>query len=60
MKKKYISPETAVFVCNANSLLMASKLDVLDDNLSVILTEEEFDSEFSSRYVELEDDIIDL
>ena len=37
-----------------------TKLEVLNDDLSVILTEEEFDSEFSSRYVELEDDIIDL
>lgn len=60
MKKKYISPETVVFVCNTNSLLMASTLDALNDDLSVILTEEEFDSEFSSRYVELEDDITDL
>ena len=60
MKKKYISPETVVFVCNTISLLMASTLDALNDDLSVILTEEEFDSEFSSRYVELEDDILDL
>ena len=41
MKKKYISPETVVFVCNTNSLLMASTLDALNDDLSVILTEEE-------------------
>ena len=60
MKKKYILPEAVVFACNTNSLLMASKLDVLDDNLSVIPTDDEFDGEFSSRYVELEDDIIDL
>ena len=60
MKKKYILPEAVVFACNTNSLLMASTLDAMKDDLSVILTEEEFDSEFSSRYVELEDDIIDL
>ena len=59
MKKKYISPETAVFVCNTNSLLMASKLDVLDDNLSVIPTDDEFDGEFSSRDMEFEEDDLD-
>ncbi|SFW13889.1 hypothetical protein SAMN06298211_11535 [Prevotellaceae bacterium MN60] len=60
MKKKYISPETAVFVCNTNSLLMASKLDVLDDNLSVIPTDDEFDGEFSSRDLDIEDVALDF
>ena len=60
MKKKYISPETVVFVCNTNSLLMASKLDVLDDNLSVIPTDDEFDGEFSSRDLDIEDVALDF
>ena len=60
MIKKYISPETAVFVCNTNSLLMASKLDVLDDNLSVIPTDDEFDGEFSSRDLDIEDVALDF
>ena len=60
MKKKYISPETAVFVCNMNSLLMASKLDVLDDDLSVIPTDDEFDGEFSSRDLDIEDVALDF
>ena len=54
MKKTYISPETMVFVCKTNSLLMASTLDVLDDNPSVTPTDEEFDDEFSSREMEFE------
>jgi hypothetical protein len=60
MKKKYISPETVVFVCNTNSLLMASTLDVLDDNLSVIPTDDEFDGEFSSRDLDIEDVALDF
>ena len=60
MKKKYISPETVVFVCNTNSLLMASKLDVLDDDLSVVLTDDEFDGEFSSRDMDIEDVALDF
>jgi len=60
MKKKYISPETVVFVCNTNSLLMASKLDVLDDDLSVIPTDDEFDGEFSSRDLDIEDVALDF
>lgn len=54
MKKTYISPETMVFVCKTNSLLMASTLDVFDDNPSVTPTDEEFDDEFSSREMEFE------
>ena len=54
MKKTYISPETMVFVCKTNSLLMASTLDVLNDNPSVTPTDEEFDDEFSSREMEFE------
>jgi hypothetical protein len=60
MKKKYISPETVVFVCNTNSLLMASTLDVLDDNLSVIPTDDEFDGEFCSRDLDIEDVALDF
>ena len=60
MKKKYISPEAVVFACNTNSLLMASKLDVLDDNLSVIPTDDEFDGEFSSRDLDIEDVALDF
>ena len=59
MKKTYISPETMVFVCKTNSLLMASTLDVLDDNPSVTPTDEEYDGEFSSREMEFEEDDLD-
>ena len=60
MKKTYISPETEVFVCNTNSLLMASKLDALDDDLSVSLTDDEFEGEFSSRDLDIEDIALDF
>ena len=60
MKKTYISPETEVLVCNTNSLLMASKLDALDDDLSVSLTDDEFDGEFSSRDLDIEDIALDF
>ena len=60
MKKKYILPEAVVFACNTNSLLMASTLDVLDDNLSVIPTDDEFDGEFSSRDLDIEDVALDF
>jgi hypothetical protein len=39
---------------------MASKLDVLDDNLSVIPTDDEFDGEFSSRDLDIEDVALDF
>lgn len=60
MKRTYISPETEVFVCNTNSLLMASKLDALDDDLSVSLTDDEFEGEFSSRDLDIEDIALDF
>ena len=60
MKKTYISPETMVFVCKTNSLLMSSTtLDVLDDNPIITPTDEEFDGEFSSRDMEFEEDDLD-
>jgi hypothetical protein len=39
---------------------MASKLDVLDDDLSVIPTDDEFDGEFSSRDLDIEDVALDF
>lgn len=59
MKKTYISPETMVFVCKTNSLLMSSTLSVADDNPMVTPTNEEYDGEFSSRDMEFEEDDLD-
>ena len=59
MKKTYISPETMVFVCKTNSLLMSSTLNVADDNPMVTPTNEEYDGEFSCRDMEFEEDDLD-
>jgi hypothetical protein len=60
MKKTYISPETMVFVCKTNSLLMSSTLNVADDNPMVTPTNEEYDGEFSSRDLDIEDVALDF
>ena len=49
MKKYYIEPELQVVICQVNSMLMVSQLVPSDEPQSIIVTEEEFESEFSSR-----------
>ena len=49
-----------VFVCKTNSLLMSSTLNVADDNPMVTPTNEEYDGEFSSRDLDIEDVALDF
>lgn len=59
IKKTYISPEAIVFVCKTNSLLMASKMDILEDIQNITPIDEEFNEEFSARDMEFEEDDFD-
>ena len=56
MKKTYISPETVVFVCKTNSLLMASQLNEVLDDIAVTPTEEEYEGEFSVRDLDFDEE----
>ena len=54
MKKQYISPVAEVFECKVNAMMMNSVTESLDDllvddNVSILPSEDEFDGVFSAH-----------
>lgn len=56
MKKTYIQPQTKFAVVESETLLKASVLDETKDENSIVVTEEEYNGEFSAPHVNVWDE----